>query len=213
MIKQDVLNAGYVRLIEYMGGDKSVIRNARRCWRSEDKSNERSDRNLIRHLLREGHMTPFETIVFTFDVKCPIFVARQWMRHRIGSFNEESLRYCVAERDYFIPNGLDKPQLAFWKMYNEEQFDRYNLVKQTMPKEQARSILPLGTYTKFYWTVNGSSLMNFLKLRLDESAQAEIREYAKVILDMAKVVAPVSFTEFVPIVLKDLVLKDLISKD
>lgn len=213
MIKQDVLNAGYVRLIEYMGGDESVIRNARRCWRSEDKSNERSDRNLIRHLLREGHMTPFETIVFTFDVKCPIFVARQWMRHRIGSFNEESLRYCVAERDYFIPNGLDKPQLAFWKMYNEEQFDRYNLVKQTMPKEQARSILPLGTYTKFYWTVNGSSLMNFLKLRLDESAQAEIREYAKVILDMAKVVAPVSFTEFVPIVLKDLVLKDLISKD
>ena len=213
MIKQNVLNAGYVRLVEYMGGDESVIRNARRCWRSEDKSNEQSDRNLIRHLLRKGHMSPFEAVVFTFDVKCPIFVARQWMRHRIGSFNEESLRYCVAERDYFIPNGLDKPQLAFWKMYNEEQFDRYYLLKQTMPKEQARSILPLGTYTKFYWTVNGSSLMNFLKLRLDESAQAEIREYAEAILEMAKVVAPVSFTEFVPIVLKHLVLKDLISKD
>jgi len=213
MIKQDVLNAGYVRLVEYMGGDESVIRNARRCWRSEDKSNEESDRNLIRHLLREGHMTPFETIVFTFDVKCPIFVARQWMRHRIGSFNEESLRYCVAERDYFIPHGLNQQQLAFWKMYNDEQFDRYNLLTQTMPKEQARSILPLGTYTKFYWTVNGRSLMNFLKLRLDKGAQAEIREYAKVILDMAKVVAPVSFTEFVPIVLKDLVLEDLISKD
>jgi len=203
MIKQDVLNAGYVRLVEYMGGDESVIRNARRCWRSEDKSSEESDRNLIRHLLREGHMTPFEAMVFTFDVKCPIFVARQWMRHRIGSFNEESLRYCVAERDYFIPHGLNQQQLAFWKMYNDEQFDRYNLLKQTMPKEQARSILPLGTYTKFYWTVNGRSLMNFLKLRLDKSAQAEIREYAKVILDMAKVVAPVSFTEFVPLVLED----------
>ena len=203
MIKQDVLNAGYVRLVEYMGGDESVIRNARRCWRSEDKSSEESDRNLIRHLLREGHMTPFETIVFTFDVKCPIFVARQWMRHRIGSFNEESLRYCVAERDYFIPHGLNQQQLAFWKMYNDEQFDRYDLLKQTMPKEQARSILPLGTYTKFYWTVNGRSLMNFLKLRLDKGAQAEIREYAKVILDMAKIVAPVSFTEFVPLVLKD----------
>jgi len=203
MIKQDVLNAGYVRLVEYMGGDESVIRNARRCWRSEDKSSEESDRNLIRHLLREGHMTPFETIVFTFDVKCPIFVARQWMRHRIGSFNEESLRYCVAERDYFIPSGLNQQQLAFWKMYNDEQFDRYDLLKQTMPKEQARSILPLGTYTKFYWTVNGRSLMNFLKLRLDKGAQAEIREYAKVILDMAKIVAPVSFTEFVPLVLKD----------
>jgi len=203
MIKQDVLNAGYVRLVEYMGGDESVIRNARRCWRSENKSSEESDRNLVRHLLREGHMTPFETIVFTFDVKCPIFVARQWMRHRIGSFNEESLRYCVAERDYFIPHGLNQQQLAFWKMYNDEQFDRYDLLKQTMPKEQARSILPLGTYTKFYWTVNGRSLMNFLKLRLDKGAQAEIREYAKVILDMVKVVAPVSFTEFVPLVLED----------
>ncbi|HHW90815.1 MAG TPA: FAD-dependent thymidylate synthase [Clostridiales bacterium] len=203
MIKQNVLNAGYVRLVEYMGGDKSVIRNARRCWRSEDKSSEKSDRNLIRHLLREGHMTPFEAMVFTFDVKCPIFVARQWMRHRIGSFNEESLRYCVAERDYFIPSGLNQQQLTFWKMYNDEQFDRYNLLKQTMPKEQARSILPLGTYTKFYWTVNGSSLMNFLKLRLDKGAQAEIREYAEAILDMVKTVAPVSFTEFVPLVLED----------
>lgn len=203
MIKQGVLNAGYVRLVEYMGGDESVIRNARRCWRSEDKSNEESDRNLIRHLLRKGHMSPFEAVVFTFDVKCPIFVARQWMRHRIGSFNEESLRYCVAERDYFIPSGLNQQQLAFWKMYNDEQFDRYNLLTQTMPKEQVRSILPLGTYTKFYWTVNGRSLMNFLKLRLDKSAQAEIREYAKVILDMAKVVAPVSFTEFAALVLED----------
>jgi len=203
MIKQDVLNAGYVRLVEYMGGDESVIRNARRCWRSENKSSENSDKNLIRHLLREGHMTPFEAMVFTFDVKCPIFVARQWMRHRHASINEESLRYCVAERDYFIPYGLNQKQLALWKMYNDEQFDRYNLLKQTMPKEQARSILPLGTYTKFYWTVNGSSLMNFLKLRLDKAAQKEIREYAEAILDMAKVVAPVSFTEFVPLVLED----------
>jgi len=203
MIKQNVLNAGYVRLVEYMGGDESVIRNARRCWRSEDKSSEKSDRNLIRHLLREGHMTPFEAMVFTFDVKCPIFVARQWMRHRIGSFNEESLRYCVAERDYFIPCGLNQKQLALWKIYNEEQFDRYNLMKQTMPKELARSILPLGTYTKFYWTVNGRSLMNFLKLRLDKRAQAEIREYAEAILDMVKAVAPVSFAEFVPLVLED----------
>ncbi len=76
------------------------------------------------------------------------------------------------------------------------------LIARGMPKEQARSILPLGTYTKFYWTVNGRSLMNFLRLRLDEGAQAEIREYAKVILDMAKAVAPVSFTEFVPLVLR-----------
>ena len=204
MIEQDVLNAGYVRLVEYMGGDKSVIRNARRCWRSEDKSSERSDRNLIRHLLREGHMTPFEAMVFTFDVKCPIFVARQWMRHRMGSFNEESLRYCVAEGEFYVPKGLPNGAKQGWLDDNIRQYEMYKSWTQVgVSKEQARSLLPLGTYTKFYWTVNGSSLMNFLKLRLDKGAQAEIREYAKVILDMVKVVAPVSFTEFVPLVLED----------
>ena len=203
MIKQDVLNAGYVRLVEYMGGDESVVRNARRCWRSENRSSEESDRNLIRHLLREGHMTPFETIVFTFDVKCPIFVARQWMRHRIGSFAEESLRHCVAEGEVYVPDFMDEFNRQFWERVNYRQFEEYEmLIARGMPKEQARSILPLGTYTKFYWTVNGRSLMNFLRLRLDEGAQAEIREYAKVILDMAKAVAPVSFTEFVPLVLR-----------
>ena len=204
MIKQDVLNAGYVRLVEYMGGDESVIRNARRCWRSENKSNEESDRNLIRHLLRKGHMTPFEAMVFTFDVKCPIFVARQWMRHRIGSFNEESLRYCVAEGEVYVPDFKDEFNRQFWERVNYRQFEEYEmLIARGMPKEQARSILPLGTYTKFYWTVNGRSLMNFLKLRLDKSAQAEIREYAEAILDMVKAVAPVSFTEFAALVLED----------
>ena len=149
-------------------------------------------------------MTPFETIVFTFDVKCPIFVARQWMRHRIGSFNEESLRYCVAEGEVYVPDFKDEFNCQFWERINYRQFEEYEmLIARGIPKEQARSILPLGTYTKFYWTVNGRSLMNFLKLRLDKGAQAEIREYAKVILDMAKLVAPVSFTEFVPLVLKD----------
>ena len=206
MIKQDVLNAGYVRLVEYMGGDKSVIRNARRCWRSEDKSTEKSDRNLIRHLLRKGHMTPFEAMVFTFDVKCPIFVARQWMRHRIGSFNEESLRYCVANEEYFVPAHLSADEKWQWVKANLRQFAAYHeLIELGMPKEQARSILPLGTYTKFYWTVNGRSLMNFLRLRLDEGAQAEIREYAKAILDMMKLVAPVSFTEFAALILEDVV--------
>jgi len=200
MIKERVLNAGYVRLVEYMGGDQSVIRNARRCWRSEDKSSEKSDKNLIRHLLREGHMTPFETIVFTFDIKCPIFVARQWMRHRIGSFNEESLRYCVTEGEFYIPDGLTTDIENQWRHMHATSFKHYaDLLENKIPKEQARSILPMGTYTKFYWTVNGRSLMNFLKLRLDKGAQAEIREYAEVILNMAKVVAPVSFKEFVPL--------------
>ena len=203
MIKQDVLNAGYVKLLEFMGGDEAVIRNARLCWRSEDKSNPQADRNLIKHLITKGHWSPFEAMVFTFKVKAPIFVARQWFRHRIGSFNEESLRYCVAEKEFFIPEGLNDSLEWAWKQNNERQFSAYELaVKAGMPKEIARSLLPLGIYTKFYWTVNGSSLMNFLRLRTHSSAQKEIRDYAEAILEMVKEVAPTSFSMFEALVLK-----------
>lgn len=192
-----VLNNGSVTLIEHMGGDQAVIRNARRCWRSESKS-ENADRQLLRHLIKAGHKTPFEAMTFTFDVKTPLFVARQWFRHRMGSFNEESLRYCVALRDYYIPQGLEGSLLEQWNKHNNVAFDFYEeLVGQhKIVKEQARSVLPIGIYTNFYWTVNGSSLMNFLHLRLDRHAQYEIRVYAEAILELVKGVAPISFGEF-----------------
>jgi thymidylate synthase (FAD) len=192
-----VLNNGSVTLIEHMGGDQAVIRNARRCWRSESKS-ENADRQLLRHLIKAGHKTPFEAMTFTFDVKTPLFVARQWFRHRMGSFNEESLRYCVALRDYYIPQGLEGSLLEQWNKHNNVAFDFYEeLVGQhKIVKEQARSVLPIGIYTNFYWTVNGSSLMNFLHLRLDRHAQYEIRVYAEAILELVKEVAPISFGEF-----------------
>ncbi len=195
-----VLNHGFVRLVESMGGDAAVVRNARRCWRSEAKT-ENADRQLLRHLLKAGHKTPFEAMVFTFDVKTPLFVARQWFRHRIGSYNEESLRYCIAQREYFVPDHLEGDALQAWIRQNEEAFDFYEeLVSGSgtvkMVKEQARSILPIGTYTSFYWTVNGNALMNFLNLRLDKHAQYEIRQYAEAILELVKEVAPISFGEF-----------------
>lgn len=198
-----VLNNGFVRLVEQMGGDQAVIRNARRCWRSEGKA-ENADRQLLRHLIRAGHKTPFEAMVFTFDVKAPLFVARQWFRHRMGSFNEESLRYCVALRDYYIPEDLQGDLLQAWCSQNEGAFDFYKQLVDThkMVKEQARSILPIGIYTSFFWTVNGSSLMNFLNLRLDKHAQYEIRMYAEAILQLAQAVAPISFGEFEREVLK-----------
>lgn len=203
-MKIKVLNAGYVRLEEFMGRDGAVIRNARRCWKSEDRSNEKSDRNLIRHLIRKEHKTPFEAMVFTFDIKAPIFVARQWMRHRIGSFNEESLRYCVAEESYYIPPNLEQLDVFNWINLHQTMFDMYNdLVSKGLPKEQARAILPVGTYTRFYWTVNGSSLMNFLRLRLDKAAQYEIRQYAQIVLELAKGIAPVSFGQFEELVLNE----------
>jgi len=196
-VRKDVLNAGYVELVEYMGGDKAVVRNARRCWRSENRSSEEADKKLIHHLINKEHKTPFEALVFTFDVKCPIFVARQWMRHRIGSYSEESLRYCVTEGEYYKPDGLPEEINRHWDRAHLHAFDMYDyFLENGLSKEQARSILPLGTYTKFYWTVNASSLMNFLKLRTDKAAQKEIRAYAFAILDIVKEVAPITFSAF-----------------
>lgn len=202
MKKVPVLNNGYVELVEWMGGDAAVIRNARRCWKSESKG-EDSDRKLLRHLLKNAHKTPFEAMVFTFDVKCPLFVARQWHRHRIGSYNEESLRYCLAERDYFIPEGLDGELLETWKAHNNRCFDLYEEMVSThrMRRELARSLLPVGLYTRFYWTVNGSSLMNFLVLRTDKHAQKEIRKYAEAVLKLTRSAAPVSFSTMEELVL------------
>ena len=189
-----VLNAGYVNLTEHMGGDDAVIRNARRCWRSEDRSSPEADKRLIEMLLRKGHMTPFESMVFTFDVKAPIFVARQWFRHRMGSFNEESLRYCEANREFYVPSGLSAERAKLWHQDMIVQFESYKyFVVLGVPKEQARALLPLGLYTKFYWTVNGSSLINFLRLRTDKAAQVEIRSYAWAIYEQVSKVAPVTF--------------------
>ena len=200
-----VLNNGCVRLVEHMGGDQAVIRNARSCYRRESKS-ENAYRQLLRHLLKGGHKTPFEAMVFTFDVKTPLFVARQWFRHRMGSYNEESLRYCVALRDYYIPEDLEGDLRQAWIRQNEAAFDFYEeLVNgpHKMVKEQARSILPIGIYTSFFWTVNGSSLMNFLYLRSDKHAQYEIRLYAQAILELVKEAAPICFDEFEREVLKN----------
>ncbi len=197
-----VLNSGYVQLLESMGGDAAVIRNARRCWRSES-SGEDADRKLIRHLLRQGHKSPFEAAVFTYDVKTPLFVARQWFRHRMASYNEESLRYCTALREYYIPDSLHEEQRQLWVDQQEKAFDAYEtLVESGMRKEQARSVLPLGTYTRFFWTVNGSSLMNFLMLRLDRHAQWEIQQFAQAIFALARKEAPVIMDEFDAIVVR-----------
>ncbi|NMB40405.1 MAG: FAD-dependent thymidylate synthase [Firmicutes bacterium] len=203
MKKKTVLNSGYVELVEWMGSDNAVIRNARRCWKSQSKGTE-SDLKLLKHLLRKGHKTPFEAAVFTFDIKCPLFVARQWFRHRMASYNEESLRYSLAEREYFIPDDLPAHLRETWVEHHEESFNLYEkmIAEHYMRREIARSILPVGIYTSFYWTVNGSSLQNFLMLRTDRQAQKEIREYALVILELVKKISPLCFRTFEEVVLQ-----------
>jgi thymidylate synthase (FAD) len=195
-----VLDKGWVQLEDHMGGDEAVIRGARICYQSEALSPEH-DVRLIQRLMQSEpkHNTVFEHAVFRWGVKCPIFVARQWMRHRIGSFNERSQRYCTADREYYVPS--DEPLVEAYVRQMEAAFDVYEkLVAAGWKKERARAVLGTGVYTEFVWTVNAWALMNWLTKRLHKSAQWEHRQYALAVLQMYEGVMPVTagaFKQFV----------------
>ena len=191
-----VLDKGWVQLEECMGGDQAVIRGARICYQSQAQS-PAHDVRLIRRLMRSEpkHNTVFEHAVFRWGVKCPIFVARQWMRHRIGSFNEMSLRYCAAQRDYYTP--AEQTLEEQYRRHMEASFELYEtLVANGWRMERARAVLGLGTYTEFIWTVNAWSLMNWLSKRLHKSAQWEHRQYALAVLGLYEEAMPVTAAAF-----------------
>jgi len=206
-VRRSVLDKGWVELEEHMGGDTSVVRGARICYQSEADKGTR-DKRLIRRMMRAKHNTPFEHAVFRFGVKCPIFVARQWMRHRIGTFNEKSLRYCAADRDYYVPSGMPRSGQGLsntdaYVQHMEASFDLYEqLLADGWKREQARGVLGTAVYTEFIWTVNAWSLMNWLQKRLDPSAQWEHRQYAEAILGIYREVMPITATAFDELVLK-----------
>ncbi len=195
-LRTTVLDKGWMQLEEMMGGDAAVIRGARICYQSTARS-EQADIRLIERLMSSvpRHNTVFEHAVFRFAVKAPLFVARQWMRHRICTFNEKSLRYCVADREYYVP---DQPEgREAYVAHMEASFDLYaDLVKQGWPKEQARGVLGTAVYTEFIWTVNAWSFMNWLEKRLDPGAQAEHRAYAEAALAMFEQAMPVTAAAF-----------------
>jgi len=196
----EVLDRGFLRLVDFMGGDEAVVRAARVSFGQGTKGEEK-DRKLIRYLLIHGHETPFEQSVFQFHVKCPLFVARQWFRHRWSSFNEISGRYTVFDdAEFYVPGkkrvqeevnkqgsvvaGVsDAEHEAFGERIRAETrraIEAYRrLLAEGTAKELARIILPLNMYTQFYWSVNARALMNFLRLRTDLHAQYEIRVYAE----------------------------------
>jgi thymidylate synthase (FAD) len=207
---------GFVRLVDTMGDDMAVVRAARVSYGNESKG-EKADEKLIHYLMKHNHGTPFEHIVFTFHIKCPIFVARQWFRHRIGSFNEISGRYTELATEFFVPTTLrenktanhqasiegdftdDEIQsmLSEWNYALEIAESTYeSLLEKGVAREQARAVLPIGTYTEFYWTVNLRSLFNFIRLRTADDSQAEMREYADTIQAIAKDYAKWSFEAF-----------------
>lgn len=197
-IRRKVLDHGFVVLEDFMGGDAAVIRAARICYGSESFS-PAADARLINSLMKSEpkHNTPFEHAIFRFYVKCPIFISRQWLRHRIGTFNERSLRRVTAKPDFYIPDEYDVFSRIMYQKGIEYCLQLYqNLLKIGWRKEVARAVLPLALYTEFIWTVNAWSLMNWLTKRLDGAAQWEHRQYAKAILEIFEEVMPITAAAF-----------------
>jgi thymidylate synthase (FAD) len=214
-----VLDHGFVRLDDSMASDLSVVNAARVSFARRKEEMDESDEGLIRFLMRDRHGTPFEHNAFRFHVRCPIFVAREWFRHRIGSFNEFSMRYAKATEDFYVPEPEDvrsqvgkpgaysfepvDPELAertreeLQAVY-ETAFATYErLVEAGVARELARSVMPVGAYTEFYWTINARALMNFVSLRAAETAQREIRRYADAVERFLAVRMPVTYDAFV----------------
>ena len=207
-----VLDKGFVRLVDYLGGDERVVQSARVSYGEGTKSY-REDASLIDYLLRNSHTSPFEQVVLTFHVKLPIFVARQWVRHRTARLNEISGRYSILKDDFYIPKAEDialqstdnkqgrsdealDPALAekIRSAFADAQKSAYaaysSFVDEGLARELARINMPLSLYTEWYWQIDLHNLFNFLKLRLDAHAQKEIRLYAEVLFEIAKNVAP-----------------------
>ena len=208
-----------MRLDGAMASDLSVVNSARVSFAKRKDVMDESDAGLIRFLMRDRHGTPFEHNAFRFHIRCPLFVAREWFRHRISSFNEESARYHQLEGDFYVPAVEDvRSQVGKPGAYSFEPVDPdvaeslrtdlaefyertyrlyQELIERGIAKELARSVLPMGTFTQFYWTVNARSLMNFLSLRAAESAQYEIRRYAEAIEPYFAELMPVTYEAFV----------------
>ncbi|HEX2111403.1 MAG TPA: FAD-dependent thymidylate synthase [Gaiellaceae bacterium] len=214
-----VLDHGFVRLDDAMASDLSVVNAARVSFARRKDEMDESDEGLIRFLMRDRHGTPFEHNAFRFHVRAPIFVAREWMRHRVGSFNEFSMRYAKATDDFYVPEAEDvrtqvgkpgaysfdpvTPELAeqtreeLRALYEQAYATYQHLVELGVARELARSAMPVGAYTEFYWTVNARSLMNFVSLRAAETAQREIRRYADACERFLAERMPVTYGAFV----------------
>ena len=191
---------GRLALVDHMGDDRTVVEAARVSYGAGSK-HYRSDEALINYLVQNGHMSPLEFVEFHFFVRAPIFVARQWFRHRTGSYAEKSGRYSTfGEGDYFSPaiapvEEVAEPGSELWPVaigpIQQQAFDAYHeLLEQGVPRERARAVLPLGTMTEFRYKTDLRNLLHFLELRLSPHAQREIRVYAEEILAFITPVVP-----------------------
>jgi len=214
-----VLDHGFVRLDGAMATDLSVVNAARVSFARRKEEMDEADGGLIRFLMRDRHGTPFEHNSFRFHVRAPIFVAREWFRHRVGSFNEFSMRYARATDDFYVPEAEDvrsqvgKPGAYSFEPVDDElaqrtrdelrevydhAYETYErLVEAGVARELARAVMPVGAYTEFFWTVNARALMNFVSLRAAETAQREIRHYADAVEIFFEQKMPVTHAAFI----------------
>lgn len=201
-----VLDKGFVEVIEYTQKGDSLAEKAARMSFGSPRDNPENQVNgdFIKTLIKNGHTSPFEHISITMLIKAPIFVARQLMRHRIASINENSLRYTIAAPEFYEPteNRLGKLEknvelLTSLREVNTAAVGVYNnMIKNNVSKEIARLALPVGLYTTWLWSLNARSMMNVLALRLENHSQYETRQYAKAINSIFQDVFPASHKGF-----------------
>lgn len=216
-----VLDHGFVRVIDYMGDDAAIVQAARVSYGAGTK-HVSNDEGLIRYLMRHWHSTPFEMCEVKLHVKLPVFVARQWIRHRTANVNEYSARYSILDREFYIP---DPAQLAAQSTVNNQgrgavlegaeaarvlevlkrdaatAYDHYEEMlsqegQQGLARELARMNLPMNIYTQWYWKTDLHNLFHFLRLRADTHAQYEIRVYAEAIAATVRDWVPIAFAAF-----------------
>jgi thymidylate synthase (FAD) len=217
----EVLDHGFIRVIDYMGDDAAIVQAARVSYGAGTK-HVQNDEGLIRYLMRHWHSTPFEMCEIKLHVKLPVFVARQWIRHRTANVNEYSARYSILDREFYIPQP---EQLAAQSVVNNQGrgevltgaesarvleilkrdaaqcYDDYESMlsqdgQKGLARELARMNLPMNIYTQWYWKVDLHNLFHFLRLRADAHAQYEIRVYAEAIAATVKDWVPLAFAAF-----------------
>ncbi|MBN35103.1 MAG: thymidylate synthase (FAD) [Rhodospirillaceae bacterium] len=223
----EVLDHGFVRVIDYMGDDAAIVQAARVSYGRGTKSVQ-NDAGLINYLMRHRHSTPFEMCEIKYHVKLPVFVARQWIRHRTANVNEYSARYSILDKEFYIPapdqlaaqsvsnrqgrGDVLEGEEAAWvldtlKADAETAYSHYETMlnegengdseRQGLARELARMNLPLNVYTQWYWKVDLHNLFHFLALRADPHAQYEIRVYAEAMLETVKQWVPLAYDAFV----------------
>ena len=216
-----VLDHGFVRVVDYMGDDAAIVQAARVSYGAGTKT-ARDDAGLIRYLMRHWHSTPFEMCEIKLHVKLPVFVARQWIRHRTANVNEYSARYSILDREFYIPDpahlaaqsrvnnqgrgetlaGEEAARvLALLRRDADTAYDHYEAMlstegQQGLARELARMNLPANVYTQWYWKIDLHNLFHFLRLRADPHAQYEIRAYAEVLCEVVKDWVPAAYAAF-----------------